>query len=61
MSDNVWVLGCDMIRFGRYPDKDIVDLACESAVGAIEDAQITMKDVGVIAVGQCRWQFELSK
>ena len=30
MSDNVWVLGASMTKIGRYPDKDVIDLARRS-------------------------------
>ena len=40
-----------MTRFGRYPDRDDVDLAFEAASGALGDAGVAMDDVGVIAAG----------
>jgi acetyl-CoA acyltransferase len=50
-SDDVWILGITMTKFGKHPDKDVIDLASEAALGAIKDAQVTMKDVGVLAYG----------
>jgi len=29
-SDDLWVLGIHMTKFGKHPDKDMVDLASES-------------------------------
>ena len=26
MSDDIWILGIHMTKFGKHPDKDIVDL-----------------------------------
>ena len=50
MSD-VWVLGASMTKIGRYPDKDVVDLASESALDALADGGVTMQDMGVMGVG----------
>ena len=51
MADNVWILGITMTKFGKHPDKDIVDLASEAAMGALADGGVSMKDMGVIAAG----------
>src|SRR5919108_6682154 len=51
MSDNVWVLGVSMLKFGRYPDKDTVDLGSEAAVAAMQDAGVTIHNMGVLGVG----------
>jgi acetyl-CoA acetyltransferase len=51
MSDNVWILGASMTKFGRYPDKDTVDLGAEAAVAALKDGESTIHDVDVLAVG----------
>jgi len=51
MAENVWILGITMTKFGKHPDKDIVDLASEAALGALADAGVSMKDIGVIAAG----------
>jgi acetyl-CoA acyltransferase len=50
-SDDVWILGINMTKFGKHPDKDTVDLAAEAALGALRDGGVAMKDVGVIAAG----------
>jgi acetyl-CoA acyltransferase len=50
MSD-VWVLGASMTKIGRYPDKDLIDLASESAMDALADGGVTMQDMGVMGVG----------
>src|SRR5690242_11229514 len=51
MADNVWILGIHMTKFGKHPDKDTVDLASEAALGALKDAGVSMKDMGVLAAG----------
>ena len=30
-SDEIWILGIRMTKFGKHPDKDTVDLAAEAA------------------------------
>ncbi len=51
MSEDVWILGIHMTRFGKQPDDDTVDLAAEAAMGALADGGVTMADVGVLAAG----------
>ncbi len=50
-SDDVWILGIKMTKFGKHPDKDTVDLAAEAAMGALADGGVTMADMGVLAAG----------
>ncbi len=50
-NDGVWILGIRMTKFGKHPDKDTVDLAAEAALGALADAGVKMKDMGVLAAG----------
>jgi acetyl-CoA acetyltransferase len=52
-TDDIWILGIHMTRFGKHPDKDTVDLAAEAVRGAISDAGdgISMRDVGIVAAG----------
>jgi len=49
--DGVWILGIHMTKFGKHPDKDTVDLAAEAALGALGDAGVRIRDVGVLAAG----------
>jgi acetyl-CoA acyltransferase len=50
-NDDIWILGINMTKFGKHPDKDVVDLASEAALAALADAGVTMKDMGVLAAG----------
>src|SRR6187399_517458 len=50
-SDEIWILGIHMTKFGKYPDKDVVDLASEAVLAAIADAGVTMADIGILAAG----------
>src|SRR5579875_2356931 len=51
MAENAWILGINMTKFGKHPDKDALDLASEAALAALKDAGVTMKDIGVLAYG----------
>ena len=51
MADDVWILGIHMTKFGKHPDKDVVDLGAEAARAALKDGGVTMKDMGVMAAG----------
>ena len=51
MSDDIWILGIHMTKFGKYPDLDTVDLASQAALAALADGGVTMKDMGVLAAG----------
>src|SRR4051794_35148451 len=51
VSDNVWILGAYMTKFGRHGDKDLIDLASESALGALKDGGVTIHDMEVLGCG----------
>ncbi|MDA8185393.1 MAG: thiolase family protein [Acidimicrobiales bacterium] len=51
MSAEAWIIGASMTRFGRYPDHDVIDLAADAALAALGDAQATIHDMQVMAVG----------
>ncbi len=53
-SDDIWILGIHMTKFGKHFDRDIVDLGSEAIQGALSDAGVTMADVGVLAAGNLR-------
>ncbi len=50
-SDEIWILGINMTKFGKHPDLDVVDLGAEAIMGALADAGMTMRDVGILAAG----------
>ncbi|HVM53859.1 MAG TPA: thiolase family protein [Acidimicrobiales bacterium] len=56
MADDVWILGIHMTKFGKHPDKDVVDLGAEAARAALKDGGVTMKDMGILAAGNLMGQ-----
>ena len=50
-TDDIWILGISMTKFGKHPDRDTVDLAAEAARAALADGGVKMKDMGVLAAG----------
>jgi acetyl-CoA acyltransferase len=55
-SDDVFIVGIEMTKFGKHPDADVTDLAADAALGALADAQLTMADVGVLGYGNLMGQ-----
>ena len=50
MSD-VYVLGVDMIKFGRFPDRTVPDLGAEAALLALDDAGLTIDNMEAFYCG----------
>ncbi len=50
MSD-AYVLGVDMIKFGRFPERSVPDLGAESALLAMDDAGLTIHDMQALYCG----------
>ncbi len=51
MAENVWIVGIHMTKFGKHPELDTLDLGAQAARGALADAGLRMRDVGVLAAG----------
>jgi len=51
MSDNVYVVGIDMIRFGRFPEKSVPELGAEAAHLALKDAGVKIQDIEALYCG----------
>jgi acetyl-CoA acyltransferase len=50
MSD-VYIIGTDMIRFGRYPDRSLEDLGAEAALMALQDAGLSIHHMQALYCG----------
>ncbi len=51
MSDDVYVIGIDMIRFGRYPDRTVPNLAAEAALLALDDCGLSIDRMQALYCG----------
>lgn len=50
-SDDIWILGIHMTKFGKHKTMDTVDLGAEAIMGALADGGVTMADMGIMAAG----------
>ena len=50
MSD-VYVMGIDMIKFGRFPDRTVPQLGATAALMALDDAGLTIQDMQALYCG----------
>lgn len=50
MSD-VYVMGVDMIKFGRFPEKTVPQLGATAALMAMDDAGLTIQDMQALYCG----------
>jgi len=50
MSD-VYVVGTDMIRFGRFPEKTVPRLGAEAALMALDDARLGIREMQALYCG----------
>lgn len=51
MSDDVYILGVDMIKFGRFPERTIQSLGAEAALMALDDAGLSIEDMQALYLG----------
>lgn len=50
MSD-AYIIGVDMIKFGRFPEKSVPTLGAEAALMALDDAGLKIQDMEMLACG----------
>ena len=48
---DVAIVGLGMIKFGRYPEKGVQELAAQACLLALNDADMTMKDLEIFVSG----------
>lgn len=53
--DDVYVVGADTIKFGKYLDKSIKDLTAWTVTGCLEDAGMEKKDIQAICFSNSGW------
>lgn len=50
MSD-VYVVGTDMIKFGRFPERNVANIGAEAALLALDDAGLSIRDMQAVYCG----------
>ena len=50
-SEDVYIVGIDMIKFGKFPDRSIATLGAEAALLALDDAGITINEIEALYSG----------
>ena len=50
MSD-VYIMGVDMIKFGRFPEKTVPQLGAQAALMALDDAGLKIQDMQALYCG----------
>jgi acetyl-CoA acetyltransferase len=51
MSENVYVVGTGMIKFGRYPDRSVPQLGAEACHLALDDCNLGIQDMEALYSG----------
>ena len=51
MSDSVYILGAGMIKFGRFPERNVAQLGAEAALQALDDAGLRIQDMQALYSG----------
>jgi acetyl-CoA acetyltransferase len=59
MSD-VYILGIDMLKFGRFPDRTFPQLGGEAALLALADAGLSAKDVQALYCGSVFGAYDMT-
>jgi acetyl-CoA acetyltransferase len=60
MSENVYILGIDMLKFGKYPDRTFAQLGGEAALLALDDAGLNVHDVGAMYCGSVFGAYDMT-
>lgn len=51
MSNDIYIVGIHMIDFGKYPDRTPAHLGAEAVLGALDEAEVTIKDIEAVYSG----------
>lgn len=51
MREDVYVIGVDMIKFGRFPERSVPDIAAEATLLALDDAGLGIRDMQALYCG----------
>ncbi|MBL6936595.1 MAG: thiolase family protein [Alphaproteobacteria bacterium] len=51
MANDVYVVGTDMIKFGRFPERTVPELGAQAALMALDDCGLTIQDMQAVYSG----------
>ena len=51
MSEDVYVIGVDMIKFGRFPDQSVPQIASKATLAALDDCGLGIQDMQALYCG----------
>src|SRR6185437_10180977 len=51
MANDVYVVGTDMIKFGRFPERSVPELGAQAALMALDDCGLTIQDMQALYSG----------
>ena len=51
MGEDVYVVGIDMIKFGRFPEKSLAEIGADAALLALDDAKLRIQDIEALWCG----------
>lgn len=54
MREDIYIVGASMHKFGRFPQKDALDMCSEIVRTALADAEVTIRDIDIFASGSLR-------
>ncbi|WP_054030131.1 thiolase family protein [Desulfatitalea tepidiphila] len=55
MSDNVYIIGVGMIKFGKHLNRDVKDLTGEALREVVRDADVSMEEIEAAWFSNCMW------
>lgn len=55
MSNDIYIIGVGMIKFGKYLDKSVKDLTGEVLRAVVRDADVRMDDIEAAWFSNCTW------
>jgi acetyl-CoA acetyltransferase len=55
MSDNVYIIGVGMIKFGKYLEKGVKDLTGEALQSVLKDSGVSVEDIEAAWFSNCTW------
>ena len=55
MSDDIYIIGVGMIKFGKWLERDVKDLTREALENVLEDCNLTREDIQAAWYSNTMW------